>query len=222
MARDAGCSAVMRLTNSTSDDEYGLTELHHAIARRTLMTNSKVAAMRNVFGAVVIATALFVAAIVGPLPARAAGACALIANDKMPSEKILQCGGAEGLTVRAAQGTRYRMVYTKGDPVPAAIRLDDGALLIEFQPSLWRKNFQILTPLAIAAVRGTKWAVEVTRVRASVLVLSDAVGVTNRRLNQYVILTEGEGVDITPTDTSTVQKTWGAARVRALLARFGE
>ncbi len=222
MARDAGCSPVMRLTNSTSDDEYGLTELNHAIARRTLMTNSKVAAMRNVFGAVVIATALFVAAIVGPLPARAAGACALIPNDKMPSEKIFQCGGAEGLTVRAAQGTRYRMVYTKGDPVPAAIRLDDGALLIEFQPSLWRKNFQILTPLAIAAVRGTKWAVEVTRIRASVLVLSDAVGVTNRRLNQYVILTEGEGVDITPTDTSTVQKTWGAARVRALLARFGE
>ena len=54
------------------------------------------------------------------------------------------------------------------------------------------------------------------------LVLSGTVGVTNRRLNQYVIVTEGEGVDITPTDTSTVQKRWGEARVRALLARFGE
>ena len=95
-------------------------------------------------------------------------------------------------------------------------------MLIEFQPSLWRKDFQILTPLAIAAVRGTKWAVEVTTARTSVLVLSDTVGVTNRRLNRYVILTEGEGVDITPADTSLVQKTWGAARVRALLARFGE
>jgi hypothetical protein len=186
------------------------------------MTNSNLAAMRSVFGAVFIAAALFVA-IAGPLPAQAAGACALIPNEKTPSEKVLQCGGgAEALTVRAAPGTRYRPLYKKGDPIPAAIRLDDGALLIEFQPSLWRRDFQILTPLAIAAVRGTKWAVQVTRARTSVLVLSDTVGVTNRLLNRYVILTEGEGVDITPADTSLVQKTWGAARVRALLARFGE
>ena len=186
------------------------------------MSNGDRARLRNVFRAVIIAAALFVAAIAGPLPAQAAGACALIPNEKMPSEKILQCGGSEALTVRAAQRTRYRMLYTRGDPIPAAIRLDDGALLIEFQRSLWRQDFQILTPLAIAAVRGTKWAVEVTRARTSVLVLSDAVGVTNRRLNQYVIVTEGEGVDITPTDTSTVQKQWGDARKRALLARFGE
>ena len=94
-------------------------------------------------------------------------------------------------------------------------------MLIEFQPSLWRRDFQILTPLAVAAVRGTKWAVDVTKARTSVLVLYGAVGVTNRRLNQYVILSEGEGVDITPADTSTVQKPWGEARKRALLARFG-
>ena len=79
-----------------------------------------------------------------------------------------------------------------------------------------------MTPLAIAAVRGTKWAVDVTKLRTSVLVLSGAVGVTNRRLNQYVILTEGEGVDIAAADTSTVQKPWGQARIRALLSRFGE
>jgi hypothetical protein len=212
----------MRLTNSTSDGEYRSTELNHAMARGTLMSNGDRAALRNAFGAVVVGAALFMAAIAGPLPVHAAGACALIPNDRMPSEKILQCGGAEALTVRAAQGTHYRMLYTKGDQFPAAIRLDDGALLIEFQPSLRRQDFQILTPLAIAAVRGTKWAVEVTKARTSVLVLSDSVGVTNRRLNQYVILTEGEGVDITPTDTSTVQKRWGEARVRALLARFGE
>jgi FecR protein len=186
------------------------------------MSNGNRAALRNVFGAVFMAATLFAAAIAGPLPGHAAGACALIPNDKMPSEKILQCGGAEALTVRAAPGTRYQPLYKKGDPIPAAIRLDDGALLIEFQQSLQRRDFQILTPLAIAAVRGTKWAVDVTKARTSVLVLSDAVGVTNRRLNQYVIVTEGEGVDITPTDTSTVQKRWAEARVRALLARFGE
>ena len=46
---------------------------------------------------------------------------------------------------------------------------------------------------------------EVTKARTSTLVLTGTVGVTNRRLNQYVVLTEGQGVDITPTDTSMVQ-----------------
>jgi FecR protein len=212
----------MRLTNSTSNDEYVSTPLNDAIARGTLMSNGNRAVLRSVFGAVFIAAALFVGTIVGLLPARAAGACALIPNEKIPSERILQCGGAEGLTVRATQGARYQPLYKKGVPLPVGIRLDDGALLIEFQPSLWRRDFQILTPLAVAAVRGTKWAVDVTKARTSVLVLYGTVGVTNRHLNQYVILSEGEGVDITPADTSTVQKPWGEARKRALLARFGE
>ena len=148
----------------------------------------------------------------GPIPARAAGALRARPQRQVAGRNDPPCNGAEGLTVHAAQGTRYRLFYTKGDPVPAAIRLDDGALLIEFQGSLWRRDFQILTPLAIAAVRGTKWAVDVTKARNSVLVLDGAVGVTNRRLNEFVIVTEGEGVDITPTDMSTVPRTWGEAR----------
>jgi hypothetical protein len=174
----------------------------------------------NALGATAAFVALFVAAIAGPLPARAAGACALVPNERMPSEKMLQCG--ENLTVRAAQGARYQPLYKKGDPLPVGIRLNDGALLIEYHPASPNEKFQILTPLAIAAVRGTKWAMDVTRVQTSTLVLSGAVAVTNRRLNQFVVLTEGQGVDITATDTSMVQKRWGEARVRALLSRFGE
>jgi FecR protein len=184
------------------------------------MSNSNLAAARNVFGAVVVAAALFAAAVVGLSPARAAGACALIPNERMPSEKILQCGAT--LTVRPAQGARYQPLYKKGDPLPVAIRLNEGALLIEYHPASPQEKFQILTPLAIAAVRGTKWAMEVVPGRTSTLVLSGAVAVTNRRLNQYVVLTWGQGVDITPADTSIVQKLWGEARVRALLSRFGE
>ena len=100
--------------------------------------------------------------------------------------------------------------------------LDSGALLIEFHPARPQEKFQILTPLAIAAVRGTKWAMEVVPARTSTLVLSGAAAVTNRRLNHFVVLTEGQGVDITPADTAMVQKRWGEARVRALLSRFGE
>jgi hypothetical protein len=184
------------------------------------MSNSSRTAGRNRLGATLVAAALFVAAIAGPGSARAAGVCALVPNERAPTEKILQCG--ETLTVHPAQGARYRPLYKKGDPLPVGIRLDDGALLIEFHPASPEEKFQILTPLAIAAVRGTKWAMEVTSARTSTLVLAGAVAVTNRRLNEYVVLTEGEGVDITPADTSMVQKRWGEARVRALLSRFGE
>ncbi|HZZ24237.1 MAG TPA: hypothetical protein VFE60_17360 [Roseiarcus sp.] len=69
------------------------------------MSNSDRTVGRNLLGATIAAAFLFVTAIAGPGPARAAGACALIPNDKMPSEKMLQCG--ENLTVRAAPGARY-------------------------------------------------------------------------------------------------------------------
>jgi hypothetical protein len=189
-------------------------------AGATLMSKSNRTARCNFLRAAVVVAVLSVAAIAGTGPARAAGACALVPNERAPSEKILQCG--ETLTVRPAQGARYRPLYRKGDPLPVAIRLDDGALLIEYHPASPQEKFQILTPLAIAAVRGTKWAMEVAPARTSTLVLAGAVAVTNRRLNQYVVLTEGQGVDITPADTSMVQKQWGEARVRALLSRFGE
>jgi ferric-dicitrate binding protein FerR (iron transport regulator) len=175
----------------------------------------------GIFAATVVAAALIGSAlVVAPVARAGGGGCALVANEHDPSEKILRCG--DSLTVQPAHGTHYRLITKGGQPLPSAIRLDDGALLIEFHPSPQQEDFQILTPLAVAAVRGTKWAMEVSPARTSTLVLAGAVAVTNRRLNEYVILREGEGVDITPSDTTMVQKRWGAARVRALLSRFGQ
>jgi hypothetical protein len=98
--------------------------------RRERMSNSNRTAGRNRLGARLVAAALFVAAIAGPPPARAAGACALVPNGHAPTEKMLQCG--ENLTVRPAHGARYQPLYKKGDPLPVGIRLNDGALLIEY------------------------------------------------------------------------------------------
>ena len=39
--------------------------------------------------------------------------------------------------------------------------------------------------------------------------IDGAVAVTNRRLNLFVVLNEGEGVDITPADTSMVAENAG-------------
>jgi ferric-dicitrate binding protein FerR (iron transport regulator) len=184
---------------------------------------SKADLMRGprLFAAILVAAALIGATFAGSTAARAGGgACALVASEHDPSVKILRCG--DSLTVHVASGSHYRLIAKPGQPLPSAIQLNDGALLIEFHPSGQQNEFQILTPLAIAAVRGTKWAMEVTAARTSTLVLDGAVAVTNRRLNQYVVLTDGQGVDISPSDTSMVQKQWGEARVRALLSRFGE
>ena len=138
------------------------------------MSNNNRTAGRNLLRTTIAAAALFAAAIVGAVPAHAAGACALVPNEKMPSEKMLQCG--ETLTVRAAPGARYQPLYKKGDPLPVGIRLNEGALLIEFHPANPKEKFQILTPLAIAAVRGTKWAMDVTKAQTSTLVVNGRWG----------------------------------------------
>ena len=96
---------------------------------------------------------------VAPIAQAGGGGCTLVRQPGDPSEKILRCG--DSLTVQPAHGTHYRPITKAGRPLPAAIRLDDGALLIEFHPSPQQEDFQILTPLAVAAVRGTKWAMEV-------------------------------------------------------------
>jgi hypothetical protein len=184
------------------------------------MRGRSAGAGNSTFSALLVAVLIFASSLLDADAARAGGACTLVPNDRDPSAKILQCG--QQLTVRPARGARFRPIYTKGQEPPSAIRLDDGAILIEYHPQMEKSEFQILTPLAIAAVRGTKWAMEVMKERNSTLVLNGAVAVTSRRLNEYVVLRDGEGVDITPSDTTMIQKRWGEARVRALMARFGE
>jgi hypothetical protein len=149
-----------------------------------------------------------------------AGGCELIADDRNPPEKILRCGGA--LEVRSAHQTDYHAVDQVGSAPPNAIQLDSGALMIEFHPSKGRRHFQILTPNAIAAVRGTRWVVEVAPARTSTFVIAGTVAVSRPHGEQTVLLRPGEGADVTPDGTPIVVKRWAAPRVQALLARFGQ
>ncbi len=113
-----------------------------------------------------------------PLPGLAQPAgCDLVPDDRHPDEEILRCG--DRLTIHAAANTKYRIEGQVGQEPPTAARIESGALLIEFTPSDRRKNFQILTPHAIAAVRGTKWAVDVLPDRTATLVIGGAVEVSH-------------------------------------------
>ncbi|HXW20163.1 MAG TPA: FecR domain-containing protein [Roseiarcus sp.] len=153
--------------------------------------------------------------------ARAQSMCVLVPDKQSPSDRVLRCGRA--LTVQPATGTSYSPVETAGARPVNAVRLDSGALLIDFHPSKALRNFQVLTPEAIASVRGTKWAMEAKSGLTSVLGLEGAVQVA--RANSpadAVVLRRGEGVDVRSSGEPLQVKHWAPQRVQALLARFGQ
>jgi ferric-dicitrate binding protein FerR (iron transport regulator) len=158
---------------------------------------------------------------IAPALSQPAG-CTLVADDRNPKEKMLRCG--DDLTIRAAANSKYQVTGAAGQAPPSEVRLDSGALLIEFKPSERAKNFQILTPHAIAAVRGTRYAVEVTAKQSSTLVLEGAVDVSrvrgrDRNAQRLGVL---QGADVTAKPGPVVVKPWGKKRIDALLARFGQ
>jgi ferric-dicitrate binding protein FerR (iron transport regulator) len=147
-------------------------------------------------------------------------ACVLVPDAQNPPEKILRCG--DGLVVRPAHDTTYHSVDQNGTQQPNELQLDAGALMIEFHPSNGHPTFQIRTPYAIAAVRGTKWVVEVGSGKTSTFVIAGYVAVSRPRGEQTVLVRATQGVDVSPGSGPIVVQQWAASRVRALLARFGQ
>jgi hypothetical protein len=150
----------------------------------------------------------------------AGGRCTLVPDDRNRSEKVLRCG--DQLTIRAAPNTRYQLQSSEpASDLPSGAVLDVGALLIEFQPSETRRSFQILTPHAIAAVRGTKWAMEVENDVTSTLVVFGFVEVRRPDASRGSLLRAGQGADVMAGSGPVIVKRWPRPRVDALLARFG-
>ena len=78
-----------------------------------------------------------------------------------------------------------------------------------------------MTPQAIAAVRGTKWAVDAEGGKTSVFVVDGRVNVARARGRGRVDLGPGEGVDVEASGELVVKR-WPPARVAALMARLGQ
>ena len=125
-----------------------------------------------------------------------------------------------GIAIVAEDGARYTLHSGRQGRVDA-VELDGKALLIEVTPKSGGNKFQVITPQAIAAVRGTKWAVDVAADKTSVFVVNGRVGVGRRTGSHSVTLRPGEGVDVEPGAPLTVKR-WAPARVSALLARLGQ
>jgi len=131
--------------------------------------------------------------------------------------QTLRCEG--GVTIVAENGARFTLLDRDGNGRVDSVELSSKALLLEVPKKPARNRFEVMTPQAIAAVRGTKWAVDATEGKSSVFVVHGRVSVARRAGANHVVLGPGEGVDVEATDALTVKR-WPPARVAALLARL--
>ena len=134
--------------------------------------------------------------------------------------QILRC--QDGLTIVAEAGAQFTLGDRDGDGKVDSATLRLKALLIEGSAGKAKVRFQVITPQAIAAVRGTKWAVDVQQSKSSVFVVTGRVAVRRPNANTGVVLGPGEGVDVEEGTAPLTVRRWPAERVSALMARLGQ
>src|ERR1700710_1904580 len=72
--------------------------------------------------------------------------------------QTLRCEG--GVTIVAENGARFTLQDRDGNGRGDSVELSNNALLLDVPKKQGGSRFQVITPQAIAAVRGTKWAVD--------------------------------------------------------------
>jgi ferric-dicitrate binding protein FerR (iron transport regulator) len=131
--------------------------------------------------------------------------------------QTIRCKG--GVTIIVENGARYTLHDRDANGRVDSVELSSKALLLEVPK---RSNeFRVIAPQAIAAVRGTKWAVDAAENQTSVFVVDGRVAVSRRTGRGGVTLGPGEGVDVAAAGPLTVKR-WPPARVAALMARLGQ
>jgi hypothetical protein len=141
-------------------------------------------------------------------------------NHPANAPQTLHCPG--DLTIVAEDGAKFTLQSLDKKGSVDSANLQSKALLVDAPRQRGKRRFQVTTPQAIAAVRGTKWAVDAQETRTSVLVLRGQVAVRRPRGTGQVILGPGDGVDVEPGTTPLVIKRWPQPRIDALLARLGQ
>lgn len=157
--------------------------------------------------------------LIGCAMAQPAANSGCTASPSAAGTQVWRCDN--GITIVAESGARFELKDANRDGHIDSVELSSKALLVEVPKKPGGNPFKVLTPQAIAAVRGTRWAVDVADAKTSVFVADGRVGVTRRSRGRGVVLGPGEGVDVEATGPLTV-KTWGQPRVDALMARLGQ
>lgn len=142
------------------------------------------------------------------------------ASEQKPNApQTLRC--RNDLIIVAEDGAKFTLQSRGKSGEVDGVDLQSKALMVD-APKKGKQRFQVITPQAIAAVRGTKWAVDAQETRTSVLVLRGQVAVRRPGGGKQVVLGPGEGVDVDGGAEPLVVQRWGQPRVDALLARLGQ
>ncbi|UCI06481.1 FecR domain-containing protein [Mesorhizobium sp. B1-1-8] len=140
--------------------------------------------------------------------------------EPVEGRQILRC--QQGLTIIVEGGASFTLEDRDRNGNADAVRLRRKALLIEAPAGGVQGGFVVVTPQAIAAVRGTKWAIDAGQGKTSVFVIRGRVAVQRPVSSAGVVLAPGEGVDVERGTGALTVKRWPAKRVSALMARFGQ
>jgi ferric-dicitrate binding protein FerR (iron transport regulator) len=133
--------------------------------------------------------------------------------------QTIRCGG--GLTIVAEDGATFTLLDRDHDGKVDGVDLQGKAVFVTAPKKKTGRQFEVLTPQAIAAVRGTQWAVDAEGAKTSVFVDTGRVAVRRPTVPGQVVLGPGDGVDVDESATPLEVKRWPAPRVAALMARLG-
>ncbi len=151
--------------------------------------------------------------------AQSAGGCSLQPMSGA-DRQTLHCG--PGISITTERGAQFQLLDRNRDGRVDSASLGGNAMLLDVDSRRVGGGFQVVTPQAIAAVRGTRWAVDVKSGRTSVLVLRGRVSVRRTAQRAGVVLGAGQGVDVEAGTAPLTVRRWPAARVDALMARLGQ
>ena len=125
------------------------------------------------------------------------------------------------ITIVSENGAKFELRDRNRDGQIDSVELSNKALLLEVPKKPGRARFEVVTPQAIAAVRGTQWAVDAEGGKTSVFVVDGRVNVARAGGRGRVDLGPGDGVDVEASGELVVKR-WPPARVAALMARLGQ
>lgn len=132
-----------------------------------------------------------------------------------PARVIYKC--ENGLVFEVEAAAQFEGLNKNANGVIDAVTVSRDAVLIELPTDYG--PFQINTPHAIAAVRGTIYVIDVLPENTSVFVVRGVVAVSRTDGSQSVDLKAGDGV-VMADGEPVVVKQWGEKKVADLLARF--
>lgn len=133
--------------------------------------------------------------------------------------QTLRCAG--GVTIIAESGAKFTLLDRDSNGRVDGVDLQSKAVFVEAPKQKTGRTFEVMTPQAIAAVRGTKWAVDAEASKTSVFVDTGRVAVRRPAAPGQVVLGPGEGVDVDASATPLEVRRWPQPRVAALMARLG-